>query len=412
MRSETIDSVTMSSIDDPFLEKGRKSKRRKPGTSSLLEELRFAKYLSKPETNEEYQERMDLVLGHSSHFPSKLRHAIDAARRASDGSKNPPRRFFNLVHQSVVSFCFGWPIPDEFGDGAFDEEHPTAWHGLDSNIDTEDEIELALRLFPKAFSIRKIFRSGRRTIGRYDPIRFLASSEKAVFFMPLMLDLATEFNELQGVNFVALFCTLLNNTLTIIRFKENPSKELDEISLAVLVRLKEKGYVTATDQILNFVLTNFVAETIRSSRDIGFIERRIRLLIEWKPTLIKYGYYSIYLVGVFGKFDPQRLRGSKLDVRFYEFALELATLHYPQELLGFGFHHLNFESTCDTFGNKEVKRSMKNKIAGAIAQSDNNENNETLMEFILQAATDREISLDGVYTLVRFDPTVVMNSIK
>ncbi len=47
---------------------------------------------------------------------------------------------------------------------------------------------------------------------------------------------------------------------------------------------------------------------------------------------------------------------------------------------------------------------------GALAQSNTNEKrNEKFLAWILKAAMDEAVCLEGLYTLLRFDPTAVMN---
>ena len=87
----------------------------------------------------------------------------------------------------------------------------------------------------------------------------------------------------------------------------------------------------------------------------------------------------------------------------FELFVELGILHCPEELLGFGFSGRNFELACDKFGAEQTRRVMKDQLAGVLEKKKYS-NNKALQAMVLKAATDPTISLDGIYTLVRFDP--------
>jgi len=409
----------MSAFDDLRHEMdSRKVKRRK--VESLLEKLREQTRFPHPKTDSDYEFLTDLVLHHSSQFPAKIRSAIEAAKDSmqslgDDSSETPAQHFSSSVFEAVIRLLFSLARPDDSFDSA---RTPTAtWCGLDSDVDTEDQIELTLRMYPRIFRATRDINYGEWDFRRYSAVIYMASSVKSVTFIPFVLDLASEFDMLQSTDMVFLSCVLLNNSLTRVRFNEDPSPELDEASLAVLSRLKERGYMR--DEIIWIIVIRFVLETFSFPRPMDFIERRLRLLIGWKPTLVQEfeenSELNTSLISILSNFDFEQVLGTglgkrKMDIRLYDVALELGSLHYPEELLGFGFHGWNFESACQAFGNEEVKRSMNDKIASTLAQSDKNERNKMLLGWILQTATDDAICLDGLYTLIRFDPSVLMNS--
>jgi hypothetical protein len=65
------------------------------------------------------------------------------------------------------------------------------WHGLDSDVDTEEEAELAIRFFPGVMTeelSRNILGPGMH-IQVFRPIHLLLTSSKAVSFVPLFLKL-------------------------------------------------------------------------------------------------------------------------------------------------------------------------------------------------------------------------------
>jgi len=88
-------------------------------------------------------------------------------------------------------------------------------------------------------------------------------------------------------------------------------------------------------------------------------------------------------------------------------------MQYPNEL-GFLYHtHKNvFELHCATFGTETVFEIVCDKISRVLEKSDGSAKITTLRDLVIAAATNEEISLDGLYTLLRYDPnTLVMLSI-
>lgn len=368
---------------------------------SLLEILRKVTNLTGAvKTDEDRKQLSSLIIKHSSEFPAKIRHVIQ------DISERPPQDVHSDAYMLVLRTI--WDYSDASLDGR--NVRRTFWHGLDSNVDTEDQIELTHRLYPSTLTLRQLL-VGQDGFELYGPIEDLASSEKTVSFIPFMVDLSTEFGKLGIVNITKLSSILLNNTQPFKQFNEQTSTKLDEESLAALVRLREKGYVE--DEAIGNLVLNFLRETLGSSRNFGFIEKRICLLIEWEPYLVKMQAGSVpsYLFAIFSGLMCEGT--SKLDVRLYELALELGLLYYPRELLGFGFNGSTFLLACSLFGEEEVNRATNEKIAGVLAQGKTNEKkNKMLLAWILKAATDESICFDGLYTLLRFDPIALINSKK
>ena len=131
---------------------------------------------------------MNLAIEHKSEFPSKLRPAIAIA-----ASKCRPGIFVSEIYIAATYFFFG--RYRELSDLQQEFEFPNLassqdeWHGLDSTTDTEDEVELVIRLFPWILQEELLgMPSSRGQI----PIFAIATNPKAVFFVPLFARLGAE----------------------------------------------------------------------------------------------------------------------------------------------------------------------------------------------------------------------------
>ncbi len=338
-----------------------------------------------PETNEDFQQWADLIDRHLSQFPARIRHEISEEKL--EISSNDLRLYYFAVCNIVAEFILG----AEDGNYSGEDIETTEWRGPNIDVDTEDEVELAIRLCPELF---RLFVERNVT-----DFANLTQSEKSVSFIPFLLDMPPRFgsgidNE-ENIRFLAGL--LLNNDS-----KWQPAtRECDEKSLEVLVQLRERGFIEKRQ--VTEILANFLNEAPNSwsKRSFEFMEKRLRLLIEWEPTIC-------YDFRIFWYSLPWNVDGLVMskDIRYYELMLELGNLHYPNKLLGLGFHKPNFETACYVFGRETAKRTMNDQIQKAIAQDGNNNKKKFLLALILKAATQKKC-LDGLYTLIRFDPVLL-----
>jgi hypothetical protein len=84
---------------------------------------------------------------------------------------------------------------------------------------------------------------------------------------------------------------------------------------------------------------------------------------------------------------------------------ELGMSHYPTKL-GYVFYRNTFGIACKSFGTQTVVQLIKDKLSSFLKQNDNNNKNHklSLRALVFEAATDTHISVDGLYTLIRYDP--------
>lgn len=450
-------------------------------TTTLLEDLRkqlVAGNILEPTTEEEAEQKMNLILAHKAEFPSKLRAAI---REASEVSEHPaqnqlfggeddssmesrssgesipskkrisrfflrccrlqttrrrrprtrtqPEIFLRKVYNAVKIFFLGAMYRDY---DRFQTLHwLLGWNGLDSDVDTEAEAELAIRCFPKI--LNQTSHLERTGLHRARPIHMLLSHARAVSFVPLFAELGVELGRFKTEEKGGLACSnmsvvgqLLCNRIALtvessrahFRGEAPDTTEVDKRSLAVLVRLGERGLVTKEDIYscgYDLIIDLFVAA---SYREPAFIEKRLRLLIDWNPTTLtefggKGGYNLLDTYFRWNNYhDKWNFYEEHVEVRIFELIFELGMFYFPLEM-GYVFHNTTFQLACERIGTEKVGEMIHSKLLKTLAESKqrkkkSNKKRVTLQSLVVSAAANGDISLDGLYTLVRCDPAMAL----
>ena len=392
---------------------------------------------STPTLTEE-RHKMKQIVEQRSEFPSKLRPAIRDAM-GDDPSKIYPRDFLTDVYQAVEDFFFGRRPSDNAAAAAAsaaaasDEESQDSreseqqqqqqqqqqhestvagiapepfhwWHGPDSDVDTEEEIEVAIRFFPKVLNAK--FFEPFSPLNGCCPLYMMLKCSKAMTFIPLLAELGAElgrFSEKQRGGLTRLlqniFFHLMCNRMLKDDLHEESSGKLDEMSTAIMMRLKEKGLMKKED-IFDYSLVPLLLYRAINTETLR-IETRLRFLIDWNPSILKdcgrlssllYHYLSIL------RFDGRDVLAPE-NLRRFQFIFRLGMVHYPNEL-GFLFDEKMFRWAFKEFGTGTVEQMIDDEITSKQEYM----NKKTLQELVVAAASSETISLDGVYILVRRDP--------
>ena len=347
-------------------------------------------------SEEETRERLRIIIKYRGIFPSELQPAISYAE---DLSKGPPKTAFEGIQSVAMAF---------FSDGTRKSKE---WHGLNKSIDTEDQAEVAILFFPDVlFKLR----DGR------DPICWLASSPKAVCFVPLLLRLGHcgfgtkvrySFSEncLRNVK----RCLLCNNSWHWVDIKIY-SEELDRESLLALIHLKDIGFVYRDEyfSLLNCLLTFWNnTENYFDGHDADFVtffQTRFKLLLDWAPFLIEnYMMNDDFWIEV----SCFHAHNDEVIEPVIRTVCKVALSHYPMEL-GLMFSQRYFDKYVRPelrerrekaqkiifdIGREEITRAMKH-------------NKAVIKDWVYAVATNDRISPDGLYMLIRCDPIGVLMS--
>ena len=146
-----------------------------------------------------------------------------------------------------------------------------------------------------------------------------------------------------------------------------------------------------------------------SGNNSSFILDRTRFLIDWRPSLLKDCSLKAHrrtLVALVSHHTPNLWKNFDKDVllELYGLVVELGLQYYPKEL-GFVFHGSVYQNACATWGDERVANIVSDKILKMLRLQ--SKEPLSLMEMVLEAATNEEISLDALYTLLHIDPIAI-----
>ena len=298
-----------------------------------------------------------------------------------------------------------------------DDVEADDYFGLDSNRDTEAEIETALRFFPELLS-----RTKKATHGyRFYPIDLLAYTRsgnnigkcnlKAVSFVPLVVRLAIEFDlfeehERGGLlledRYVDNMLKFLSSTNNMVVSDQDNHEPIDDAHLNVMVQLRQMGHFQKEDIYIHGLLMRMCYRSI-------FPRKRFQFLVEWYPIALvrpdESGYVPLHRVALMTS-----------SIQAFQAVFEYGIRYYPKKK---GISLL-FMKNC--FGKTPIqiafhkKRKLRDKIMTVIEDTltryssflDNNDISINTVEALVMAAIDENIHLDCVYFLLRRQPDVLV----
>ncbi|OEU07425.1 hypothetical protein FRACYDRAFT_251230 [Fragilariopsis cylindrus CCMP1102] len=284
-----------------------------------------------------------------------------------------------------------------------DDVEADDYFGLDSNRDTEAEVETALRFFPELLSRRKKATHGYR----FYPVELLAYTRsgsniwkcnlKAVSFVPLVVRLAIEFDLFEEqergglligdkyhVNMLQLLSSA--NTMAVARDREN-HELIDDAHLNVMVQLRQVGHFQKEDIYIHGLLMRMCHQSI-------FPRKRFQFLVEWYPFVLirpdEFGYVPLHR------------------------AVSMSSIHASQAVFEYGIRYypkkkgISLLFMKDNNGKTPIQIAfMKTKLRGKVmkitedvltryssSSSDNNNTSINTVEALVMAAIDENIHLD------------------
>eukprot|EP00533_Pseudo-nitzschia_delicatissima_P014932 CAMPEP_0197268336 /NCGR_PEP_ID=MMETSP1432-20130617/4113_1 /TAXON_ID=44447 /ORGANISM="Pseudo-nitzschia delicatissima, Strain UNC1205" /LENGTH=363 /DNA_ID=CAMNT_0042733377 /DNA_START=636 /DNA_END=1727 /DNA_ORIENTATION=+ len=360
----------------------------------LLERLRQKLIVVNPTTEEEAREKVKLIVEHTSEFPSKVRPAI-TSMSTQYNIEPDAEAFLATLYLALTRF---------FSCESVETGEPALFvppQSLNDEIDTAQEIELLLRCFPnllttKLFMFKVEGRVGGDLHGYVvslnyfpNPVSTLLIQEKAISFVPLFVELGIEIGGFEERERGGLACENFLTKLFYSTFEQ---------ALTILVQLREKGLVEKQEEC--DVMSSLLSAK-NEGNPLDFIETRLRLLVEWNPTILMNCDNHTYLLHFYRFTDRNK------DQRIHQAIIELGMTHYPEHL-GFVFHKMinqdfnYFAVSCSSGQTEWMKRIVCDVILRSVQRN-------TLHDYILAAATNDEISLDGLYTVIRYDPIALIS---
>ena len=269
-----------------------------------------------------------------------------------------------------------------------DQNSGEDYRGLDSDRDTEAEVETALRHFPEVVS-----RGG----GRYNlhPIYSIMFSGaphfnlKALPFVAIIARVGIEFGSLDVEQRGGLMDSTSN--------PEGYNERVDHLCLTQLIRLRQMGIIKKEDiHHHNLVYKLFVNHYF-------FSERRFRFLVEWDPTVLTetYNYGRLLL----------HHATRKCTFHGFQVVFNYVIRYYPKKSgVTLLFKKTNsgvtpFQSVCKKYGITAVLEVVEEVLTRYHSQE------TTKLDFIeafLSAAINENLHLDCAYFLLRRQPDVLV----
>jgi hypothetical protein len=287
------------------------------------------------------------------------------------------------------------------------------YRGLDSDRDTEAEIEISIRFFPDLLSITQ-------TETALYPIQLLAftcnddwfmSNLKAVSFIPLVVRLAIEFSlfedELRGgllIKDESGYNVLEHLSFTDMVGNDMERYELiDDAYLNVMIQLRHMGLFKKDDILSYDLLMNLCNESV-------FPRKRFQFLVEWDPTLL-----LIQTDEDDGCLPLHRAAIMSSTIQAFQTVFDNCIRYYPKKIgISLLFTKNNKGKTPIQIAFRKTK--LRDKVMTVIEDtiiryssfSENNNTSINIVEALVMAAIDENIHLDCVYFLLRRQPDVLV----
>ena len=187
------------------------------------------------------------------------------------------------------------------------------WRGLDSAIDTKEQVEVAVPFFPEILNIATSCRV----------VFWIPIHARSLPFAPLIVELGTKLDvlteELKGYLFRS------------IKANDEYNRKLDDVTLSIVKRLIEKGFLRKGGAEVFELCAK--AMDLKPSR----IRKTFKFLLEWDPTVLK-GDSSKSTYPILWKCNAiYETVGKEATFQRFQMLVELGMVHYPEEM-GFTFY--------------------------------------------------------------------------
>ncbi|OEU18284.1 hypothetical protein FRACYDRAFT_236560 [Fragilariopsis cylindrus CCMP1102] len=343
--------------------------------------------------------KMILVLEQKETFPLQTRNKTDAL------VENFLEKLGNHVHDMLC-------------DMSDDNDGDENYRGLDSDRDTEEEVEAILRFFPEV-----LHRGGDH--GVY-PIRLLASARdedgswkcnvKAVSFIHIVARLTIEFGLFEGDDRGGLLCEDFDgcNVLHVLMLSDKIEvhnqehyEYIDTQYLQVLIQLRQLDLLKKEDIQSSDLLNELCGQCY------FFAEKRLRFLVEWDPNALLHptdlnptddddGYLPIHCAAE-----------KSYSIQRFQLIFEYGICYFPKKKgISLIFKknnrdgHTPFQYACKKFGYEQGIKVVEETLIRCYSSSDNTPP-LNIVEALLSAAIDKAVHLDCLYFLLRRQPDVI-----
>ncbi|OEU12976.1 hypothetical protein FRACYDRAFT_243278 [Fragilariopsis cylindrus CCMP1102] len=346
-----------------------------------------------------------------------------------------PFRSENKTDELVETFLE--TLKDDIHDMICERDHDDGnYQGLDSDRDTEAEVETVLRLFPGVMTRRKeiaIYEGDddddeeeeEERVVLY-PIQFLAvtlypdgswSSDqwcnvKSAPFIPLVARLAIEFglfdeqhrggllfeDETHDIRHVLHYLICSD---PIERRSQEYHEHIDDKYLQVLIQLRKMGLLKKEDIQKYDLLNDLSCHYFHSG------EKRFRFLVQWDPSALTHTT----------EYSNLPLRSSYLNrdsIRGFQSIFEYGIHYFPKKKgINLLFIKTNegdtpFKIACEKYGHEQVMEVVEDTLIRYSTSLDNHASPLNIVEALMMAAIDENVHIDCVYFLIRREPDILV----
>jgi hypothetical protein len=289
------------------------------------------------------------------------------------------------------------------------------YRGLDSDRDTEAEVETIIRVFPDVLTRR----GGIYLLYPIQCLAFILSdlqecmcNLKAVSFIPLVAMLAIEFGWFQEQDRGGLLCqdevddgngfnvlqNLLRSDETTELHNQEHHEAVDDKYFQVLIQLRQMDLLKKED-----IQSYNLLHSLYFRCHYFFTEMRFRFLVEWDPN-------ALTQTDEFRNVPLQDAACNASSIKGFQITFENGIKYFPKKKgINLLFHINNggrttpFQFACKKYGREKVMEVVEDTLA---RYSDDTP--ITITEALAMAAIDENIHLDCVYFLLRRQPDVLV----
>jgi hypothetical protein len=324
--------------------------------------------------------KMNSVLERKGKFPLRNRIKIDLLIK----------HFLENLEDDVYNMIFDSDI------------HEYHYDGLDSERDTEEEVETAIRFFPELLS---------RKGGRYNvlPIQNLTlatdehdncvrCNQEGVHYIPLFARLALEFGSFEEEARGGLLYENGNNVIqNLIELRNHDCQDdIEDTYLQIMIRLRRIGLFKKED-IRRYDLLNYLCVYY-----VHFPKKRLTFLIEWDPTALTQTCPHKNL-----PLHYATLNNKDNSTQGFQFVFDYGIKYYPRKNgIRFLFkkdrnNKTAFQDACELYGTHEVVRIIEYTL------TEYSDTPICIKNTLISAAHEENIHLDCLYFLLRREPDVI-----
>ena len=339
--------------------------------------------------------------------------------------------FLDMIEGAVKSLLYH----DAAAAAVTEVDEEVELRGLDCDLDTEEQVETMIRLFPEVLSVNKytgypIQHQVKYCIGQFNHL-------KAVSFIPLLAKLAIEFGLFEEAERGGLLALLYHvwfpnvpdhyNVLKCIsctsdinennKYDKEYHEHIDKTFLAVMNRLHEENLLSEEDIREHNLLALLCTQNTRcrsSLKNKPFPEHRFRFLSDLNPTTL-----MTSCCPEIENWLPIMYIALHCNFRGFQVVLEAGMRHYAPKL-GFVFYKIRDENGDESLGEEGLgitayrlacarygTEKVTNEVLDRISQYYPATTTTSVGSCLLSLATDDEINLDGLYLFLRREPAAL-----